>query len=149
MDLKLLVLFSIFFAISCGSDSEEACDDVEFSCEVFQLVNDERANADLPALKYDAALATSAQRHAADMKTQNYFSHTSLDGRNFSQRTLDAGYDAFPSGENIAAGQMTPAAVMQSWMNSPGHRANILSANFNEIGVGYESAYWVQVFGSR
>jgi len=151
MDLKIGLLLApiALFAFACGSDSDSECNDLEFPCEVFRLVNEERANANLPALKYDSSLALSAQRHAQDMNTGGYFSHTSQDGRNFSQRTIDAGYDGFPSGENIAAGQRTPSAVMQSWMSSPGHRGNILSNRFNEIGVGHESSIWVQVFGTR
>lgn len=94
-------------------------------------------------------LAEAARLHAVDMVMQNYFSHSSKDGRNFSTRAKQANYSAFPSGENIAAGQRSPAQVMTSWMNSSGHRRNILSTGSNEIGVGLHNFYWVQVFGKR
>ena len=118
-------------------------------CGVLDLVNQERANAGVPALRYDPALAQAALAHAADMVAQNYFDHTSLDGRDFSARAKAAGYQGFPTGENIARGQANAQEVMNSWMTSAGHRKNILSANSNEIGVGVEQRTWVQVFGSH
>jgi hypothetical protein len=90
------------------------------------------------------------------MAQQNYFSHTSLDGRQFNQRIAAAGYSYSTVGENIACGYSTPQAVMNGWMNSSGHRANILSASFCDIGVGYAFGaassyghYWTQDFGRR
>ncbi len=118
-------------------------------CGVFQAVNRERVDAGLPALEYDVDLALAAQRHAEDMAANGYFDHTSQDGRDFGQRASDAGYTGSPRGENIAQGQQSPESVMESWMNSPGHRANILSEGSNEIGVGFAESHWVQVFGVR
>ncbi len=119
------------------------------ACEVFRIVNQERMNAGLPPFAYDGQLALSAQRHAIDMHDQGYFSHSSQDGRSFSDRTRMTAYSAFPSGENIAQGQRSPSSVMTAWMNSPGHRANILHNRHNEIGVGFYNFYWVQVMGTR
>ena len=116
------------------------------TCQVFRLVNIERADADLPAQAWNRELAVAAQLHAEDMVDNDYFDHTSLDGRSFSDRTDDAGYGGFARGENIAAGQQTPEQVMESWMGSTGHRQNILS-DADEIGVGFASNHWVQVFG--
>lgn len=129
-------------------------------CEVLRLVNQERANEGLLPVAWHAALARSAQLHAIDMTVCDYHEHDSLDGRNFADRELAAGYDASPGGENIAAGQETAAEVMESWMNSPGHRANILTPGFNELGVGFYQGdpndpdpwmgrRWVQNFGIR
>lgn len=118
-------------------------------CGVFQAVNRERASDGLPALEYDVDLALAAQRHAEDMAANGYFDHTSQDGRDFSQRATEAGYTGFARGENIAQGQRGAEAVMESWMNSPGHRANILSDGSNQIGVGFAESYWVQVFGMQ
>lgn len=118
-------------------------------CEVFRLVNEERRAAGLEPYAWDRHLAISAQRHAEDMAENGYFSHTSQDGRSFSQRTLDAGYDASPRGENIAQGYRTAADVMEGWMSSDGHRANILAGGSNEIGIGLRDFHWVQVFGTR
>jgi len=127
----------------CNADLDDE------TCAVFRLVNEARIDADLPPYAWDTTLAVSAQRHAQDMVDQGYFDHTSRDGRSFSDRATDAGYDAFPSGENIAQGQRDATQVMDSWMNSPGHRANILSDTSNEIGVGLTDFTWVQVFGTR
>lgn len=118
------------------------------ACEVFALTNQARVDEGKPLLTYNAALAKAAYDHARDMHDQDYFDHTSKDGRTFSQRAKAAGYDAFPSAENIAWGQRSPAEVMDSWMTSSGHRANILGPS-GEIGVGYVDGLWVQVFGTR
>ena len=92
--------------------------------------------------------------HAVDMATQNYFSHTSLDGRSPWDRIDEAGYPHFGAGENIAAGQRTAEDVVTAWLNSPGHCRNIMNPSFDELGVGYAydaastyQRYWVQNFG--
>ena len=138
----------------CGGDTPglvEDCGggDASEVCEVFRLVNAERASAGLPPYAWNAELALAAQRHAIDMVENDYFSHESLDGRSFVDRIEQAGYTASPRGENIAAGQRTPEQVMDSWMASSGHRANILAEGSNEIGVGLHDFHWVQVFGQR
>ena len=127
-----------------------ACDDATLvECQVFELVNSERGDQGLPAYAWSEHLALAAERHAEDMVAQDYFDHESLDGRSFADRAREAGYDASPTGENIAAGQRSADQVMTSWMNSSGHRANILSDRSNEIGVGFVDNHWVQVFGRR
>lgn len=85
-------------------------------------------------------------RRPADHR--NYFSHVSQDGRKFDTRIRNAGYPS-PGGENIAKGHTSPTAVMTAWMNSTGHRANILNCTFTTIGVGFDARgnYWVQNFG--
>ena len=118
-------------------------------CQVFVIVNEERRDRSLPALVWNFKLAAAAQGHAADMLARDYFDHTSMDGRDFSARAKDAGYDDFPTGENIAFGQRDAVQVMVSWMNSEGHRRNILSEQSTEIGVGFKGNYWVQVFGKK
>ncbi|HJL17095.1 MAG TPA: CAP domain-containing protein [Sandaracinaceae bacterium LLY-WYZ-13_1] len=126
-----------------------ACDDPTLEvCRVFELVNEERADAGLAPYAWNPELALAAQRHAEDMVDQGYFDHQSLDGRSFGDRAFEAGYDGSPRGENIAAGQRSAEQVMDSWMSSGGHRANILSEGSNEIGVGFEANHWVQVFGT-
>lgn len=128
---------------NCGGDEADE------TCQVFRLVNDARIDEGLEPYAWNEELAVAAQLHAEDMVEQNYFDHTSKDGRSFGERAKDAGYDASPRGENIAAGHPTPEAVMDGWMNSPGHRNNILSGGSNEIGVGMFELRWVQVFGHR
>jgi uncharacterized protein YkwD len=133
------------------SDNGVPCPDAETpdGCGVITLVNQERANEGVAALRFDPSLARAAQAHAADMVQNDYFEHISPDGRDFSDRAEAAGYQGFATGENIAQGQASAAEVMRSWMNSDGHRRNILSSSSNEIGVGVEQRTWVQVFGSH
>ncbi len=146
----LAFLLSVFVLAGCGEGGATSCDDASEACQVFMLVNAERSAAGLEPYAWNDHLALSAQRHAEDMSANDYFSHTSLDGRSFSDRTVAAGYDASPRGENIAQGYGTPDAVMDGWMGSDGHRANILAEGSNEIGVGVtEDRHWVQVFGHR
>jgi uncharacterized protein YkwD len=115
---------------------------------VLALVNDERAAKGCKALVIDDRITTAAQGHSTDMATQNYFSHKSKDGRTFDQRMREAGYPK-PGGENIAMGYATPKAVMDGWMNSQGHRENILNCEFTTMGLGLDTRgnYWTQNFG--
>jgi uncharacterized protein YkwD len=115
---------------------------------VLALVNDERAVKGCTALVIDDRITTAAQGHSTDMATQNYFSHTSKDGRTFDKRMRGAGYPK-PGGENIAMGYATPNAVMEGWMNSQGHRENILNCSFTTMGLGLDTRgnYWTQNFG--
>jgi|GEM_PF-2419547 len=117
-------------------------------CQVFTLVNQERVAAGVSPYRWSKHLAVAAERHALDMFENGYFNHASQDGRSFGDRADQAGYPGFASGENIAQGQQTAERVMQSWMNSSGHRANILSGGSDDIGIGYQGgSTWVQVFG--
>lgn len=122
------------------------------SSEVVALVNQERAKAGCGPVSSNGALDAAAQGHSADMATNDYFSHTSLDGRSFADRIRGAGYSGGTIGENIAAGQGSASSVMASWMGSSGHRANILNCSFRHIGVGVArggsyGTYWTQTFG--
>lgn len=117
-----------------------------YAQQVVTLVNQERAKAGLSALTSDSLLTTVAYDKAKDMAVNNYFSHTSPTyGSPFDMMTA-YGVKYSYAGENIAAGQKTPQEVMTAWMNSAGHKANILSANFKKIGVGYYNGEWVQEF---
>lgn len=119
--------------------------------KVAQLVNQERAKKGLPALKYNWEVARVARYKSADMANKNYFSHTSPTYGSPFNMMENFGIRFSAAGENIAMGQRTPEEVMNSWMNSPGHRANILSTSFTQIGVGYAKdksgrIYWTQMF---
>jgi uncharacterized protein YkwD len=129
-----------------------------FATQVIDLVNQERAKADCPALAVNQILLRVAQSHAQDMADNDFFDHTGSDGRSTFQRMRDAGYNYRLAAENIAAGAATPAEVVALWMDSPGHRANILNCALRETGVGYVvdpgdklnyGTYWVQTFGTR
>ena len=120
----------------------------EFEAQVVELTNAERAKYGLAPLEaYQPVMAT-AHAKSEDMSKNNYFSHTSPTyGSPFDQMRA-AGISYRAAGENIAQGQRTPAEVVQAWMNSEGHRANILNASFTHIGVGYVASgnYWTQQF---
>lgn len=121
---------------------------------VLKLVNSERAKQGLSALTLSTELSSIATTKAKDMAVNNYFSHTSPTYGSPFEMLQKFGVSYKSAGENIAAGQSTAEDVMQSWMNSSGHRANILNANYKELGVGYYKGgsygtYWVQLFVSR
>ena len=120
----------------------------EFERRVVELVNTERAEAGLAALKINEKLSSVAREKSADMQRNGYFSHTSPTyGSPFDMlRKFGISYNT--AGENIAMGYSSPEAVVNGWMNSAGHRANILSSAFREIGVGHvaNGNYWTQLF---
>ena len=120
----------------------------DFAAQVAALVNAARAEYGLPALTVDAKVQQAAQVRARE--SAQSFSHTRPDGSSFSTALTEAGVSYTRSGENIAYGQTTPQQVVQAWMDSAGHRANILDAGFTHIGVGYAvvngTAYWAQLF---
>lgn len=124
--------------------------------EVVNLVNLERLILKLHPLQWDSRLYLAATGHAQDMAQQDYFDHTSLDGRTAGTRITQAGYVWSTYGENIAAAYATPVAVVEGWMNSSGHRDNILNSRYCDIGVGYAYSaasrygdYWTQDFGKE
>ncbi|MDX6739792.1 CAP domain-containing protein [Actinocorallia sp. A-T 12471] len=114
--------------------------------KVLALTNKARAKAGCKPLKANAKLARAARKHSKDMVVKNYFSHTSKDGRSPWDRIKAEGYK-YPGAENIAAGYPTAAAVVKGWMNSKGHRANILNCKLKALGVGHHKKYWTQDFG--
>jgi len=151
--------------------------DPTYEEQVLEIVNQERwNNGQLPPLKGNNLLDTAAETHSVNMAVRNFFAHCDLDTKKSHWvRMQDAGYFYNSAGENIAAGYGSPASVMSGWMNSSGHRANILNTNFREIGIGYYyqsgdqnnirydagnctadggghgpfGNYWTQNFGSR
>ena len=122
--------------------------------QILSLVNIERKKANLQPLTLNNQLGQAAQNHTNDMVSKSYFSHTSPSGGTMASRVNATGYRYSAIGENIAAGNSTANATMIQWMNSPGHRANILNPKFRELGVGFAPSndqyryYWTQVFGS-
>jgi uncharacterized protein YkwD len=122
---------------------------------VAELVNAARADAGLPALRWDARLADAASDYAATMGVGGFFSHTGPGGERLTDRAEAAGYlDWSFLGENLAAGQPTPERVVAAWMASQTHRANVLAAEACRIGVGHAAAaqgrydeYWVMEIG--
>ena len=124
----------------------------DFAQEILNSVNAERANVGLSALSLSSTLMNGAATRANELTT--YYSHTRPDGTNCSTVVEDT-YPSYYIGENIAAGQESTAEVMNGWMNSTGHRANILRPSYSELGVGfyydpdsYYKYHWVQLFGN-
>jgi uncharacterized protein YkwD len=125
--------------------------------DVVRLTNAERQKAGCQPLTAVSQLNMAAQRHSEDMAAHNFIDHTGSDGSTMVTRVEQAGYTGWRGlAENIAAGYQTAEAVVAGWMNSSGHRANILNCGLRDIGVGYATnpnstygVYWTQDFGSR
>lgn len=124
--------------------AEQTCNQTDFQRTITNLINQARASNQMcgttsyPAvapLAWNTKLFNAAAGHSADMASQNYFSHTSLDGRTPGQRMTNAGYNWSSYGENIAMGQSSIASVMDTWMKSAGHCANIMNARLTEVAV--------------
>lgn len=117
---------------------------------VTQLVNDHRRKAGLRPLRANERLRAAARQHSEAMARRGFFSHVDPDGFSAFDRMLLAGYES-PGAENIARGQDRPESVLHGWLNSAGHRANILNGEFRTIGVGVYLAaggpWWTQNFG--
>ncbi|WP_425355456.1 CAP domain-containing protein [Saccharibacillus sacchari] len=126
--------------------AKTTADKSKFTAKVVYLVNLERRKAGLKPLTIHAGTAKASRLKAMDMSKKGYFDHTSPTyGSPFNLLKLQK--VAFrTAGENIAMGQRSPESVMQGWMNSEGHRSNILNPSFTSIGVGYYNGYWVQLF---
>jgi uncharacterized protein YkwD len=124
---------------------------------MLRLINQARQQQGLSPLELSSSLSTAAQGHAEDMSAYNYFSHSGRDGSSIGDRAQDAGYAFRTVGENIAAGNTTPNAVFDQWMNSEGHRRNMMNPAFTEMGLGYVlnapntayGHYWVLMLGDR
>jgi uncharacterized protein YkwD len=130
-----------------------AVDKTAYETQVVALTNAQRQAHGCPALRIDDRLTAAARAHSTDMVQQGYFDHVSPNGSTFVNREIKAGYpQRGPSAENIAWGYRTPQDVVTGWMNSPGHRENILNCSSIAVGVGLAytqggSAYWTQDFG--
>jgi uncharacterized protein YkwD len=131
----------------------------DFGQQVLDLTNQFRAQNGLAPLRLNTELNAAALTHSKNMALQDFFSHTGKDGSTVGDRLKTVGYESQAWGENIAAGYATPDQVVQSWINSPGHRANLLNRSYTELGVGYYylandtgsvnyKSYWTQDFGA-
>ena len=127
-----------------------------FAADVVALTNAHRTTAGCPALEVSPLLTQAAQRHSEDMARNSFMSHTGSDGSTLRSRVDDTGYLWMRLAENIAAGYPTPASVVSAWMNSEGHRNNILNCSLTEIGVAHTyraddplyKHYWTQKFAT-
>lgn len=130
----------------------------QFKLEILAQINDIRSKGcncggrkmkAAKPLAWDDALARSAAKHAIDMENQNYFNHISKNGRSIGDRAEEFGYDWYQISENIAFGQRSINQVVDEWMKSPEHCANIMDPEKKHMGVAKKGNYWVQDFGSR
>ena len=126
-------MLSAFFTLTLAQVDAN----LEYRAKVVYLTNLERRKENLPPLKLQPQLMKAAQLHAEDMANRGYFSHVTPEGVAFDVRCKGAGYGGSPRGENIAAGFDTPDLVVKGWMNSSGHRENILTQDITEIGLGF------------
>lgn len=121
--------------------------------QVVALANTEREKAGCAPLRSEGRLGESAQAHADDMADRDYYDHNTPEGKDAGDRITAAGYPWSSWAENIHRGPKTPARAMEDWMNSGGHRRNILNCSFKDIGVGVtltaNGPWWVQNFGTR
>ncbi|HYH32560.1 MAG TPA: CAP domain-containing protein [Pseudonocardia sp.] len=128
-------------AAHAGTGSGDAAD------AVVALVNEEREAAGCSPVSVDDRLAEAAQEHARDQAEQEQMSHEGSDGSTVGERATRAGYRWSSIGENVAWGTTSAERVMEMWMESSGHRDNILNCRFRHIGVDEVNGYWSQVFG--
>jgi uncharacterized protein YkwD len=157
--MRLALVTCLVLASAFGSPNSSAAEPADNSAvvgRVLELTNAERQNAGLAPLSLSPELEGAAQRYSDVLASSGCFDHTCGPVPDFADRDDQAGYtDWTDIGENIAAGYPTPEAVVASWMASPGHRANILSPRFTEIGVGMTAGggvygtYWTEEFGTR
>lgn len=135
-----------------GQGGEMTQDELAWALEVLDRTNSERATANLGAVAWDADVAAVAQAHNRDMRTRGFFDHENPSNQGPDDRLVAAQIAFQGWGENIARGQATPAAVVDGWMDSQGHRDNILGS-FTDLGVGVlllsGGPWWTQVFVAR
>jgi uncharacterized protein YkwD len=158
---SMVAVFAVPGAAAAATPTTSATNTSTFAAQVVQLTNAQRTQAGLKPLTANTALTTAAQQYAGVLSSDACFAHTCPPVADLATRLKNAGYSfsgytSWTYGENIAAGYQTPSAVVAGWMASPGHRANILNANFKDIGVGlvYKAGtrygyYWVEDFGAR
>lgn len=154
----ILLAFFFFTAGSCRDESPNDPADRADRTELLRLVNEARAAGcncgttwfpPAAALTWNDTLETAAQNHCSDMARKNFFSHTGSDGATVSDRVTRLGYRYRMVGENIAKGQLSEQQVMEGWLASPGHCANLMNGQFREMGVARKEDYWTQVLGRR
>ncbi len=156
MKTKLLIFFlGAFLAVSCEKDDDKPYSGDFSQDEILRLVNEARQSGytcggvKMPAVEpvtWSDKLAKAAYDHSEDMVAQDYFSHTSKDGRSPADRIRAVDYEFTTWGENIANGYPSEEAVIKGWLKSPGHCKNIMNASIKEMGVGRSNNYWTQVF---
>lgn len=161
--LSVMRLYVFLYAVPAEDDFTRRTADLRdletIRARMLAAVNAARKQAGVRPLKPDSRLDLAAQRHAEDMLVRGYFNHPSPEGKTVRERARESGYIWQFIGENIAEGQYSVREVMETWMNSPGHRRNILSPNFEDLGAGLAlgrsgrtdnyRVVWAQTFGAK
>ncbi len=144
----LLTALSVCIFAGCGESGSVGLEpELEPEVEHFvQLMNVYRESVGCPALAWDASVAAVAEDHSDDMVTRDFFDHTNPDGKSPFDRLNDAGVAWSSAAENIAFGFPTGESVLETWIMSPGHRANIENCSFSRHGVGLSGTHWTHVF---
>ncbi len=148
--MRPFLLFAAALAVAAEPAPKDEFKLTEKEQKLLDLTNAERKAAGAAELKPNPKLFAAARGHSENMATQLVLAHT-LDDKTFDQRIKDAGYDFGAAAENIAEGQDTPEEAVRSWMNSEGHKVNLLNADFTEVGLAVRKGengrrFWTQVF---
>jgi uncharacterized protein YkwD len=150
--IRRLALLAALFAAGCvvqpmtpSSDAPAIVDPDDAIAEFVAGANRERVAAGCGALEWSDEVAAVAQEHSADMRDHDYFDHVDRQGRTPMQRVQAARLPVRAVAENIANGHRTGAAVLQGWLDSPGHRRNLLDCDYTHHGVGLAGTYWTHV----
>lgn len=145
-----LPLVAAMVAVACTlpASAAQAATAADETDTVVALVNQEREEAGCSPVTVDDRLARAAKDHSQDQADMGKMTHTGSDGSSVGERATDAGYRWRRIAENVASGTTSPQRAMSLWMNSSGHRANILNCSFRHIGVGRVGGYWTQDFGT-
>lgn len=144
---RFLVLSTLL--VGCDSGSDPLLPEEALPAEVqdfVSLMNAHRVSAGCEPLAWNAAVAGVAQAHSEDMIARSYFAHDDPDGNSPFDRLQAAGISYRGAAENIAYGYPTASAVLDGWLNSPGHRSNIENCSLSEHGVGLEGTHWTHLF---
>ncbi len=151
---RAITTLAIAAALGVGAGTGVVQADPGYEQQVIDLTNQHRAAQGCGALAANAALTGAARGHSGDMAKRDQMTHSGANGSDAGDRIAAAGYTATKWAENVASGHRTPREVVDSWLASPEHRANILDCAFTEIGVGHVVnargvPYWTQDFGTR
>ncbi|WP_222708821.1 CAP domain-containing protein [Nonomuraea sp. C10] len=152
MDFEGRPAMSRSVVLSCGYGPGSGSDASAAEAAVVRLTNQARAGRGCRPLLHDRRLHRAAERHSADMAARGYFDHTGRDGRSGGDRIRAAGFAPLRGwGENIAVGPHSAAQVVRGWLDSPGHRRNIMDCSYTHIGVGQHprGPHWTQTFASH
>lgn len=152
------LLTALLALTSCASETGFATDSARKTecpegfraepCDIYFMVNEERTATGLLPLRFDASLGEVAQFHATEMHEKSYLSEETQDGKTFTERVGESDYQGEPLSQDITSGKRDSQRTMDFWMTSDAYRRHILDPEATHIGIGYDSAVWVQIIGA-